>query len=80
MHVSLQVNVRSLELEGGKMIKANKFGQEQEEEELILTDDEKQMVEKIRVRAVFISITDGDLYMLHTKLTMVVFAVTNFYT
>ncbi|XP_014671092.1 PREDICTED: cytosolic 10-formyltetrahydrofolate dehydrogenase-like [Priapulus caudatus] len=42
------INIRSLELETGKMIKASKFGQEEEEEELIFTADEETIVESLK--------------------------------
>lgn len=48
--IGFQVNVKTLQLDDGKMIPANKYGQTSEEQvELELTDEEKKIVENIQV-------------------------------
>lgn len=45
----LQVNVRQLQLESGKMISASRYGQQDEVVEIQLTDAEKEIASKIKV-------------------------------
>ena len=48
----LQITVKNVQLADGKMIPASKFGQPEEKEEaLVFSDDEKLIVEKLKVDA-----------------------------
>lgn len=47
----MQINVTSLQLDDGKMVAANKYGQSSEEQqELELTEDELKIKDNIKVR------------------------------
>lgn len=50
-NITVQLQVKNLQFEDGKMIPASKYFSSEETASLDLTDDEKKMAEEIRVRA-----------------------------
>ena len=53
----LQVNVKQLQFDDGKMIKASKYGQAEEDVDIEFTEEEQQMAEKIMVSVLSLKYT-----------------------
>ena len=54
--ICLQVQVKNLQFEDGKMIAASKYFSSGESSSVELTDEEKKMAEEIRVRRVCVCV------------------------